>query len=81
MADRIDAGLGRANGPPAADAALGTERHVANPDEDHAEEIEAVASHLRNDFPEDHAFADLSIPRSGAGPRRAGSTSPRGSSR
>jgi len=65
---RIDAGLGRANGSPASDAALGTERHVENPDEDHAERIEAVATHLHDAFPEEHAYADLSIPRSGEGP-------------
>jgi luciferase family oxidoreductase group 1 len=38
---RIDAGLGRANGSPAADRALGTDRHVEDPDGDHAEKIEA----------------------------------------
>jgi luciferase family oxidoreductase group 1 len=43
---RIDAGLGRANGSPAADRALGTERHAPDPDGDHAEKIEAVVSHL-----------------------------------
>ena len=65
---RIDAGLGRANGPPAADRALGTERHVQNPDEDHAEKIEAVANHLYDDFPVDHAYSDLEIPRSAGDP-------------
>jgi luciferase family oxidoreductase group 1 len=63
---RIDAGLGRANGSPAVDRALGTERHVRNPDEDHREKIEAVASHLYDDFPDDHAYSDLGIPRSDA---------------
>jgi luciferase family oxidoreductase group 1 len=63
---RIDAGLGRANGSPAVDSALGTERHVPNPDEDHREKIEAVASHLYDDFPADHAYSDLGIPRSAA---------------
>ncbi len=62
---RIDAGLGRANGSPAADRALGTERHVENPDEDHAEKIEAVVNHLYDEFPDGHAYADLEIPRSG----------------
>jgi len=61
---RIDAGLGRANGPPAADRALGTDRHAQNPDEDHAEKIEAVADHLYDDFPAEHAYSDLEIPRS-----------------
>lgn len=65
---RIDAGLGRANGSPAADRALGTKRHVENPDEDHAEKIEAVVSHLFDDFPEEHEYSDLETPRSGAEP-------------
>ena len=63
---RIDAGLGRANGSPAVDRALGTERRVRNPDEDHAEKIEAVVNHLFEDYPEGHAYADIEIPRSGA---------------
>ena len=63
---RIDAGLGRATGSPASDRALGTERHVENPDEDHAEKIEAVVNHLYDDYLEDHPYADLRIPRSGA---------------
>lgn len=62
---RIDAGLGRANGSPAADSALGTERHVQNPDEDHAEKIEAVVNHLYDDYPDGHPYSDLEIPRSG----------------
>jgi len=65
---RIDAGLGRANGSPAVDRALGTERHVQNPDEDHAEKIEAVANHLYDDYPEGHPYSDIEIPRSGADP-------------
>ena len=65
---RVDAGLGRANGSPAADRALGTDRHVQNPDEDHAEKIEAVASHLYDEYPDDHPYSDLSIPRSGEAP-------------
>lgn len=63
---RIDAGLGRANGSPAVDRALGTERHVRNPDEDHREKIEAVATHLYDGFPDDHAYSALSIPGSDA---------------
>ena len=62
---RIDAGLGRANGSPAADRALGTSRRVQNPDEEHREKIEAVVSHLHDDYPDDHEYGDLSIPRSG----------------
>ena len=64
---RIDAGLGRANGSPAVDRALGTERHVQDPDADHAEKIEAVINHLYDDFPPEHAYSDVEIPRS-AGP-------------
>ncbi|MFA9418013.1 LLM class flavin-dependent oxidoreductase [Natrinema sp. HArc-T2] len=62
---RIDAGLGRANGSPAADQALGTDRHIQNPDEDHAEKIEAVVNHLYDDYPDGHPYSDLQIPRSG----------------
>ncbi|WP_137286310.1 LLM class flavin-dependent oxidoreductase [Halorussus salinisoli] len=62
---RIDAGLGRANGSPAADRALGTQRRVQNPDEDHTEKIEAVVNHLYDDYPDEHAYSDLEIPRSG----------------
>ncbi|WP_267643244.1 LLM class flavin-dependent oxidoreductase [Haloarchaeobius amylolyticus] len=65
---RIDAGLGRANGSPESDAALGTDRHVENPDEDHTERIEAVVNHLYDDFPDGHTYEDLSVPRSGAEP-------------
>ncbi|PSQ10235.1 alkane 1-monooxygenase [Halobacteriales archaeon QS_5_70_15] len=62
---RIDAGPGRANGSPAVDRALGTERHVENPDEDHRESIEAVVAHLYDDYPEEHPCHDVEIPRSG----------------
>ncbi|MXR51319.1 MsnO8 family LLM class oxidoreductase [Halovenus sp. WSH3] len=65
---RIDAGLGRANGSPAADRALGTSRRVANPDEDHAEKIEAVVSHLYDEYPDGHAYSDLEVPSSDAEP-------------
>ena len=65
---RIDAGLGRANGSPAADRALGVDRHVQNPDEDHANKIEAVATHLYDEYPQGHAYADLEIARSSQGP-------------
>jgi len=65
---RIDAGLGRANGSPASDRALGTDRHVQDPDADHREKIEAVATHLSNDYPEGHAYADLEIARSDTAP-------------
>ncbi|WP_136688819.1 LLM class flavin-dependent oxidoreductase [Halorhabdus amylolytica] len=62
---RIDAGLGRANGSPAADRALGTDRRVENPDEDHHEKIDAVISHLYEEYPDEHPYSDLEIPRSG----------------
>jgi len=65
---RIDAGLGRANGSPASDRALGTDRRVENPDEDHEERIRAVVNHLYDAFPDDHPYADLTVPRSGAAP-------------
>ncbi|ADJ14053.1 LLM class flavin-dependent oxidoreductase [Halalkalicoccus jeotgali] len=65
---RIDAGLGRANGSPASDRALGTDRHVQDPDGDHREKIEAVVNHLYDDYPEGHPYSDLAIPRSGEGP-------------
>ncbi|MCU4751726.1 LLM class flavin-dependent oxidoreductase [Halobacteria archaeon AArc-curdl1] len=65
---RIDAGLGRANGSPAADRALETPRHIQNPDRDHAEKIEAVVNHLYGTYPEGHAYADLEVPRSGDDP-------------
>ncbi|MFD1569266.1 MsnO8 family LLM class oxidoreductase [Halorubrum laminariae] len=65
---RVDAGLGRANGSPAADRALGTDRRVENPDEDHEERIRAVVNHLYDAYPETHPYADLSVPRSGAAP-------------
>ncbi|WP_336338351.1 LLM class flavin-dependent oxidoreductase [Haloarcula brevis] len=65
---RIDAGLGRANGSPAVDRALGTARRVRDPDEDHAEKIEAVVSHLYDGYPDGHAYSDLEIPLSGGDP-------------
>ena len=64
---RVDAGLGRANGSPAADRALGTERYVEDPDGDQAEKVEAVVNHLHDDYPEGHPYSDLQIPRSGDG--------------
>lgn len=65
---RIDAGLGRANGSPAVDAALGTDRHVEHPDEDHREKLEAVINHLYDGYPEGHSYADITIPRSADAP-------------
>ena len=63
---RIDAGLGRANGSPAVDQALGTSRRVKNPDEDHRQKITAVVNHLYDDFPDTHQYADIEIPSSDA---------------
>jgi luciferase family oxidoreductase group 1 len=65
---RIDLGLGRANESPAVDRALGTERHLDDPDADQRARVEAVANHLADAYPEDHAYGDVSIPRSGEGP-------------
>lgn len=61
---RVDLGLGRATGIPAADRALGTERQKRDPDEDHAEKIEATVNHLYDGFADDHPYAELSLPRS-----------------
>ncbi|ELY88874.1 LLM class flavin-dependent oxidoreductase [Natrialba taiwanensis] len=61
---RIDLGLGRATGKPAADRALRTERRKRNPDEDHAEKIEETANHLYDEFGADHPYADLQLARS-----------------
>jgi luciferase family oxidoreductase group 1 len=63
---RVDAGLGRANGSPAVDRALGTSRRVKNPDEDHRQKITAVVNHLYDDFPETHQYADIEVPGSDA---------------
>jgi len=65
---RVDLGLGRANGSPAADRALGTDRRVENPNEDHRERITAVVNHLYDAFPPEHPYGDLSVPGSAAGP-------------
>ncbi|ARS88580.1 LLM class flavin-dependent oxidoreductase [Natrarchaeobaculum aegyptiacum] len=65
---RIDAGLGRANGSPAADRALGTDRHVEDPDGDHAEKLEAVVAHLYDEFPPSHPYSELELPRSDGRP-------------
>ncbi|QWC18558.1 LLM class flavin-dependent oxidoreductase [Halorubrum sp. 2020YC2] len=66
--DRVDLGMGRANGSPASDRALGTDRRVENPNEDHRERITAVVNHLRDDYPPDHPYGDLSVPGSDSGP-------------
>ncbi|MCU4972854.1 LLM class flavin-dependent oxidoreductase [Halobacteria archaeon AArc-m2/3/4] len=61
---RVDLGLGRATGIPAADRALQTSRRSRNPDADHAEKIESVVTHLYDGFPDDHPYGDLRIARS-----------------
>jgi luciferase family oxidoreductase group 1 len=65
---RVDVGIGRANGSPAADRALGTSRRVENPNEDHEERIRALVSHLYDTYPDGHEYADLGVPRSGESP-------------
>ena len=65
---RVDLGMGRANGSPASDRALGTDRRVENPNEDHRERITAVVNHLRDDYPAEHPYSDLSVPGSAEGP-------------
>ncbi|MCF2206693.1 MULTISPECIES: LLM class flavin-dependent oxidoreductase [Halobacterium] len=59
---RVDAGLGRANGSPAVDRALETERHSSDPDGDHTDAVKAVLGHLHDDFPEDHAYSGIAVP-------------------
>ncbi|NHN58942.1 MULTISPECIES: LLM class flavin-dependent oxidoreductase [Halorussus] len=60
---RIDLGLGRATGMPAADRALrsGGPRRAGD---DHAEKIEETARHLYDAFPDSHPYGDIEIPRS-----------------
>ncbi|TKX84693.1 LLM class flavin-dependent oxidoreductase [Halorubrum sp. SS5] len=65
---RVDLGMGRANGSPASDRALGTDRRVEDPNEDHRERITAVVNHLRDDYPPEHPYSDLSVPGSDSGP-------------
>ncbi|WP_424015968.1 LLM class flavin-dependent oxidoreductase [Halorubrum xinjiangense] len=65
---RVDLGMGRANGSPASDRALGTDRRVENPNEDHRERITAVVNHLRDEYPTEHPYSDLSVPGSDEGP-------------
>ena len=65
---RVDVGVGRANGSPAVDRALGTSRRAENPNEDHEERIRALVNHLYDTYPDDHEYADLSVPGSDEGP-------------
>ena len=60
---RIDLGLGRATGMPAADRALRSGGPRRSGD-DHAEKIEETARHLYDAFPDDHPYSEIEIPRS-----------------
>ncbi|NGM67985.1 LLM class flavin-dependent oxidoreductase [Natronolimnobius sp. AArcel1] len=62
--DRVDLGLGRATGVPAADRALGTDRRKEDPDGDHAEKIEETARYLYDGFPSTDPAAELQLARS-----------------
>ena len=61
---RIDLGLGRASGSPAADLALQHDRSERKQGEGYADKILEVAAHIHKGFPEDHPFAGLQLPRS-----------------
>ncbi|WP_137289393.1 LLM class flavin-dependent oxidoreductase [Natronorubrum halophilum] len=61
---RIDLGLGRATGNPVSDFALQQDRSRRRSGGDHADEINEVAAHLHDGFPDDHQFSDLQLPRS-----------------
>ncbi len=61
---RIDLGLGRATGMPAADHALRSGAPHDEAEMDHEDKIEAVTKHLAGAFPEDHAYSDITLPRS-----------------
>jgi len=62
---RVDLGLGRATGMPAVDRAL--QSGPPRGGDDHAEKIEAVASHVYDAYPEDHPYSDIVLPRSADG--------------
>jgi len=61
---RIDLGLGRATGMPAADRALGSGVPHHESGDDHAAKIEETARHLYGAFPGDHPYGEIRIPRS-----------------
>ncbi|WP_128478326.1 LLM class flavin-dependent oxidoreductase [Halorussus pelagicus] len=65
--DRIDLGLGRATGMPAADRALRSGVPRQQTSGNHAEKIEETARHLYGAFPDDHPYDDIVIPRSADG--------------
>ncbi|EMA54012.1 LLM class flavin-dependent oxidoreductase [Halococcus thailandensis] len=60
---RIDMGLGRASGQPAADHALQYNQNQQQ--DDHADKIEEAVKHLYNGFPDDHPYSQLQLARSG----------------
>jgi luciferase family oxidoreductase group 1 len=60
---RIDLGLGRASGQPAADHALQYNQNQQQ--DDHADKIDEVVRHLYDGFPEDHPYSQLQLARSG----------------
>ena len=64
---RIDLGLGRATGLPAADRALQSGQRPQQSNEDHARKIEETARHLYNAFPEEHPYSSITVPRSDEG--------------
>ncbi|WP_247730430.1 LLM class flavin-dependent oxidoreductase [Halovivax limisalsi] len=64
---RIDMGLGRATGPPAADRAMGYDSRPKTPEEadaEHREKIEETLAFVRDDFEETHPYDSLQLPRS-----------------
>lgn len=61
---RIDMGLGRASGHPAADRALQYNQKQQQQD-DHADKIEEAVKHLYNGFPDNHPYGELHLARSG----------------
>lgn len=64
---RIDLGLGRATGPPAADRAMGYDASPKTPaeaDSAHLESVEATLNHVQDAFDDDHPYASLQLARS-----------------
>ncbi|WP_248517815.1 LLM class flavin-dependent oxidoreductase [Salinarchaeum laminariae] len=64
---RIDLGLGRATGMPAADRALRSGVPHQQSGADHAAKIEETARHVYGGFPDDHPYSDVVLPRSADG--------------
>lgn len=61
---RIDLGVGRATGDPVVDRALQAGVPLHQADLDHAEKIERTARHVFGEFPPDHPYSDIDLPRS-----------------